>query len=376
MRDLRVIAWCSAVVVSAGLGLLDLRLGTFTHWSQGLFGLVTALVAVAAALTAPWLGPRALPGVAGAVGGAVLGSTAAQGQHPDGTVFAATATGALLGLLAMVAWRGLRWYAVVVSPLLMAVVISQPLVPHRNDTRLILALALALAAFFVAAGGLAARLVGISRQRQEIAVRLAQRAEFARDLHDYVAHHVTGIVLLAQGARAISGKQPQLVPPALERIEEAGAEAINTMRRMVGLLRDTDSEAPLAPSPTVADIERLVGEFATGVGPSARLALEGTFDDVAIETQSTVHRVVMEGLTNIRKHAGGATDVEVLVRRSSDWITTRVSDDGRARLSTGGGFGLRGLTERVDALGGTIQAGPAPTGGWVVEARLPARGKQ
>ncbi|MGP4016496.1 sensor histidine kinase [Saccharopolyspora sp. 5N708] len=377
MRWLRISAWLVSVVALAAAGLLDHRVGTFTGDLLGLVHLGVGLLAVLVALAAPGLGSVPLPVGAFLVSAAMLVSnvlTGLDGEHGAPLGFAATA--AALGLLAITAWRGHRVLAAVAVPLLAVAVVTQPLFGDPNEIFVIFALAMALGSVVMIAAGVSARLVALSRHRQAVAIRLAQRAEFARDLHDYVAHHVTGIVLHAQGARAVAAKQPQLVAPALERIEQAGVEAMDTMRRMVGLLRETDSTAEPAPLATVADIQRLVAEFDSVSGPSARLDLQGTFDDVPAEVQATAHRVVMEALTNVRKHAEGSGEVEVLVRRSDDWISARVSNDGRSKHGSGGGFGLRGLTERVTALGGRIDAGPGAAGGWVVEAGLPAGRKR
>ena len=108
-------------------------------------------------------------------------------------------------------------------------------------------------------------------------VRAEQRAEFARDLHDFIAHHVTGIVVQAQGARFIAEQDPQRVLLALEQIEQAGAETMASMRRMVGVLRDPQAppDAPLAPVAGVAELAPLLDQFNGAGGPVARLHVDG-----------------------------------------------------------------------------------------------------
>ncbi|MET8327844.1 ATP-binding protein [Streptomyces sp. NPDC005181] len=166
--------------------------------------------------------------------------------------------------------------------------------------------------------------------------------------------------------------------PSLERIEQAGAEALTSMRHMVGMLRDANGEKgepALAPLAGIAEVRSLVERFSAVGGARARLDMEGTFDDLPVEVTTTAHRVVMEALTNVRKHAHACTEVRVRAVRSADGVTVLVSDDGRprgGRQSSGGGFGLKGLAERVSLIGGRIQAGPITGGGWVVEVTLPA----
>ena len=369
MRSLRALAWTGAAAVLASLGWLDVGFGMFSSHADGLIALGAGLLAVAVALVAPLLGRVALPVSAVPVSAAIV---TVSWERPEAAPFGLAATAAMLGVLALIAWRGQWVLAVVVSPLLVAAVVSQPLLRHYNEISVIVSLALALVSMVAAAAGLTARLVGLSRLRREETVRLAQRAEFARDLHDYVAHHVTGILLLAQGARAVAAKEPQLVAPALESIEKAGAEATATMRRMVGLLQKADATGELGPPATVADIERLVDGFHVVSGPKARLDMVGPFDDLPVEIQLTVHRVVMEALTNVRKHADGARQVEVRVCRNGDRVVAKVTDDGRSGHGSGRGLGLRGLADRAAALDGSFTAGPAPAGGWVVEASFPA----
>ncbi|WP_405754114.1 histidine kinase [Streptomyces sp. NBC_01411] len=252
----------------------------------------------------------------------------------------------------------------------MAIVLRPVSVSVRQSTT-IMALLFAPAAVTALGIGLGMRLLLVDRRRQAAALRLEQRAEFARDLHDFVAHHVTGIVVQAQGAQVMAGRRPELVPPALERIEQAGSEALTSMRHMVGMLRDTEGEVTLTPLAGIGEVRTLVAEFSAVGGARARLELEGAFDDLPVEVTTTAHRVVMEALTNVRKHAHGCTEVRVRVDRSGNRLTVRVSDDGRPRHVSQKGFGLKGLAERAGLIGGDVQAGPVAAGGWGVEATLP-----
>ncbi|WP_280890207.1 histidine kinase [Streptomyces sp. LBL] len=279
---------------------------------------------------------------------------------------------ALLWLLLLVPLRGRRgWVVWVTPPVLWAGIVLRPLAVAVRENSVIVALFLAVGSTAVLGGGVAWRLVMADRRRAAT-LRLEQRAEFARDLHDFVTHHVTGIVVQAQGALAIAKRRPELVPPALERIERAGSEALTSMRQMVGMLRDADGEPVLAPLAGMAEVRSLVEGFSAVGGARARLELEGPFDDLPVEVTTTAHRVVLEALTNVRKHAQGCTEVRVHAVRFGDGVTVRVSDDGRQLHRSGGGFGLPGLAERVNLVGGGMRTGPAAGGGWSVEATFPA----
>ncbi|MGM1065122.1 sensor histidine kinase, partial [Saccharothrix sp. Mg75] len=289
-----------------------------------------------------------------------------------GLPFTLSATAALLGVLGVLVWRGEPRWTAVAAPVLAVSVLVQPLRGDVGDLRTTVGvLVLALGVAVAAAAGLVARLTTAARARELERARAAQRAEFARDLHDLVAHHVAGIVVHAQGAAAVAGTDPGLVLPALREIERAGTEAVDAMRRAVGLLRDTGADG----APGVAEVPALVERFRRSSGLPGALDVRGPFADVPPGTSAAVHRVVMEALTNAREHARGATAVDVAVRRTADLVEVRVTDDGRpaAHPTTHrpGGFGLRGLRERVTAAGGTLSAGPGPHGGWAVEARLP-----
>ncbi|MGY1455352.1 sensor histidine kinase [Streptomyces sp. SS8] len=379
----RAVVWSVMVALLLGLGLFDYGYGMFHGAAAGTPKLGCALLAVAVLLVSPRLGPRTLPASAGAAAAASLAVTAA--LHAPADPYGFTEPAALLGLLALVARRAAPVWAAVTAPALIAAVVLRPLAAGVKETSVVVAFFLALAATAALGVGLTVRMVTADRRRREATVRLEQRAEFARDLHDFVAHHVTGIVVQAQGARAVAAGKPHLLPPALERIEQAGAEALRSMRAMVGMLRDADPDGSpdgagtvLAPLAGIDGVRSLVEGFAPVGGGRARLRTEGVLEDLPVEVTTTVHRVVMEALTNVRRHARDFTEVEVCLVRSGDRITVEVSDDGRARPALGrvlgGGFGLRGLAERVNMIGGTVQAGPGASGGWSIRATLPVGG--
>jgi signal transduction histidine kinase len=226
--------------------------------------------------------------------------------------------------------------------------------------------------------GLALRLIDARRSATIESVRRDERLELARELHDVAAHHITGIVLQSQAARIVARRHPEQLDASLTDIESAGSDALAAMRRVVGLLRDTEDAAPAAAGPE--DLRELVRRFeeqdSDGQRRTVRLLLP---DDSGApwppEVTSTVYRVVQESLTNIAQHAQQASAVTVSVTRDSQAVTVEVVDDAPAAPATfhhRDGYGLIGMRERVEALGGTVTAGPGRSGGWSVLATLPA----
>ena len=213
-----------------------------------------------------------------------------------------------------------------------------------------------------------------ARRRDAIAaVRREERLDMARELHDVVAHHVTGMILQAQAAQLVAGERPEAAQPALAVIESAGTEALAAMRRVVEVLRSDDDAAERRPGPE--QLGDLVQRFAA-TGPSVTLRLPDgpKAADWTPEVATAVYRIVQEALTNVARHAPDARHVSVAVEERPATLTVEVTDDAPGeppRSTAGGGHGLLGMRERVEALGGTLDAGPVPSGGWAVSATLP-----
>ncbi|MFF5210138.1 sensor histidine kinase [Streptosporangium sp. NPDC000396] len=223
--------------------------------------------------------------------------------------------------------------------------------------------------------GLCPRLLAARRRAAAEKVRRDERLNLARELHDVVAHHVTSIVLQAQAARLVTRRHPEKTDASLADIEAAGSDALAATRRVVGLLRDVDDAAPATLGPE--RLSDLVRRF-DGRGPAVHLRLpegEGQGESVwPPEVTSTVYRVVQESLTNVSRHAPHARSVTVSVTQDREVVTVEVVDDApsaSARHHRRGGYGLTGMRERLDALGGTLRAGPRPGAGWSVLATLP-----
>jgi signal transduction histidine kinase len=217
--------------------------------------------------------------------------------------------------------------------------------------------------------------------RRTVAVsetRRGERVAIAADLHDFVAHHVTGILVQTQMARMMAATQPQDLDPVLAGIERAATEALASMRRTVGVLRDTGDEAvERRPVGDLAGIAELTDGFASPIQQVVLHRDPAVSDGLPHEVQAAAFRVVQEALTNIRRHAADAARVEVRLRDDCGRLEVSVADDGRGgtqlpAAAHGGGFGLVGLKERVTALGGELHAGPRGDAGWEVRAVFPA----
>lgn len=382
------LAQAAGLVTFGLLALFDFTASTADNSSIAALLLLVVPMGLAVATVPLWLpvhrpGTRRLPLAALALAVASLTVTAGVVFLSGGGSLVARSWGlaesaGLVGVVFVVTRWGAPRLALGAAVAAGLAVAAMPLRLGTDSLLVIFGLLQALAAAGAAGIGLYLRVVAAGRERAIALVRAEQRAEFARDLHDFIAHHVTGIVVQAQGARFVAEQDPRRVIVALEQIERAGAETMASMRRMVGILRNPDAppDAPLAPLAGVSDLVPLLTGFNGTASAPARLHVDGDLDGLPVEVSTSAYRVVMEGLTNTRQHAPDARAVNVSVRRTPDWLLVRVADDGatpRTAPARGHGFGLIGLTERVRALGGTITAGPGVAGGWVLDAAFPLR---
>jgi signal transduction histidine kinase len=219
----------------------------------------------------------------------------------------------------------------------------------------------------------AAQLVRERDQQAQLAAA-AERARIAREMHDIVSHSLTVMVTLAEGSAAQVKAAPDDAGDAMRQVAETGRGALTDMRRMLGVLNESDGDgaAELEPQPGADELTQLVARFretslpivlqVTGVPPA----------DPGI--QLTVFRVVQESLTNVLRHAPGSTSVTTSIRYSPETISVDVVDSGSEATTpatTGAGRGLLGMRERVGLYDGTLESGPRPGGGWRVSARIP-----
>lgn len=223
---------------------------------------------------------------------------------------------------------------------------------------------------FSAALGAAVRYRTRSHDREIEQVRLRQRNELARELHDTVGHRVSAIAVQAQAGRALSAADPKRALATLVTIEEEASRTLKEMRALVGVLRD-GTDADLAPRRGVADIERLARPGGEVLG--VRVQVSGDVEAVEPAVSTALYLIAAEAVTNATRHASGATHVSVDVTTPRSQVHLRVHDDGEASTTSASqaGYGLRGMAERASLLGGTLRAGPDPDGGWSVDASLP-----
>lgn len=216
-------------------------------------------------------------------------------------------------------------------------------------------------------------------QRRQREIRNDERLALARELHDTVAHHVSAIAVQAQAGGVVARTQPEHAVRALATIESEATATLAEMRTMVRVLRedgpDTETHRPddYSPRSGIADLAALAR---TGTAPAVEVTVGDDLDDLPGPVDTAVYRIAQEALTNALRHARGATRVVITVRRDGSRVRLRVADDG---LPAGGrshtqGFGLTGMAERVQLLGGTFTAGPGNQDGWIVDAALPAEG--
>ncbi|MFR9730497.1 sensor histidine kinase [Saccharopolyspora sp. MS10] len=236
---------------------------------------------------------------------------------------------------------------------------------------LLLALSVGSGLYFRARDGERSRTVRSAVEQAQQAERLA----LARELHDVVAHHVTGIVVQAQAAQLVAARKPEAAAEAMERIATSGTEALVAMRRLVASMRGaepagTSGATEQATTDLTADLTALV----EGAGPEVSLRLE-LDQEIPQEVARSALRLVQESLTNAGKHAPDATEIVVTVRSPQERLHIRVADNGSggrtAPVGGSGGYGLVGMRERIELLGGRFSAGPAERAGWRVDAWLP-----
>ncbi|MUK02382.1 ATPase [Vibrio cholerae] len=214
-------------------------------------------------------------------------------------------------------------------------------------------------------------------QQYEIA-GARERERIAREMHDIIAHSLSVMIFLADGAYAAAPNRPEHARDAIGRVADTGRRTLAEVRRLLGTVRVEDRllPAPHAPQPGVSDLPDLA-ESIRHAGLPVRMTLTGPpVSDPALGL--TVYRIVQEGLTNALRHATGAGRVMVLVSRTEDAVDILVEDDAPAatadKQGSEAGRGLLGLRERVALYDGTVDAGPRDGGGWRVRARLPLTG--
>jgi signal transduction histidine kinase len=212
-----------------------------------------------------------------------------------------------------------------------------------------------------------ARRLAVERDQQATIAASAERTRIARELHDIVSHSLSVVITMADAAAVVSRPGPG--SEAMAEVSEAGRRALTDMRTMLDVLRTDDPPAGLTPQPGMSQLGPLI-ERVRATGLSVDLGIEGSPFPFGAAAELTVYRIVQEALTNTIRHAA-ARHARVTIRYDAPRVEVRVADDGTAGGADGRtGHGIAGMRERAALHGGTVGAGPAPAGGWLVAATL------
>ncbi|MFJ9693305.1 sensor histidine kinase [Kitasatospora sp. NPDC101183] len=226
----------------------------------------------------------------------------------------------------------------------------------------------------------AARLERERDAQAKVAVA-AERARIARELHDVVAHNVSVMIVQADGAAYVLDNNPHQAKQALTTIATTGRQALVEMRRLLGVLRTSDTTDDYVPQPGVEELPELLDQVRTA-GLRVDYTTTGDPLDLPRGVELTVYRIVQEALTNVRKHGGPHAHAHVTVDYGDRELAVQIDDDGRGttttdHLTTGGadglGHGLIGMRERVGMVSGNLETGPRPGGGFRIRATLPLK---
>jgi signal transduction histidine kinase len=216
----------------------------------------------------------------------------------------------------------------------------------------------------------AARLEAERDQEGQLAAA-AERARIAREMHDIVAHNLSVMIALADGASFAFRSTPERAELAMRNVSRTGREALTEMRRLLGVLRDHDPAGDRSPQPGMRQLDALIEQMRVA-GVRTTLTVSGAPPDhISGGLQLAAYRIVQEALTNVLKHAGADVKAWVRLRWTGSALELEIANTGipiPAPAVEGGG--LRGMRERAAVYDGAVSAGPRPEGGWVVAARL------
>ncbi|GAB3936075.1 sensor histidine kinase [Kribbella albertanoniae] len=217
----------------------------------------------------------------------------------------------------------------------------------------------------------AARLEIERDQRSRLATA-TERTRVAREMHDIVGHNLAVMITLADAGAYATDAAPERGKQTLLLIGDTGRQALSELRRVLGVLREDSTAPDLSPQPGIAAIDALCSAVGAA-GLDIVYRTSGETDALDSGVQLTVYRIVQEALTNALRHAGAGTRVQLSIAVEDTQLTLSVHDNGSAtpsRPRNQEGHGLIGMHERAALYGGSVSAGPAPGGGWTVEAVL------
>ncbi len=212
----------------------------------------------------------------------------------------------------------------------------------------------------------------IERDHQAQLAATRERTRIAREMHDIVAHSLSVIIALADGASLTNAQDSIEATEAMRTVSATGRQSMAEMRRLLGILRDDAEPSGRAPQPGLDQVPQLADRLRK-VGPRLDLIVAGEPKTLPPTEDATAFRIIQESLTNVVKHATGATVVSVTLDWRADGLHIEIIDNGQAAIeeSPPDGHGLTGMSERVAMFAGHFTAGPIEAGGWRVNAQLP-----
>ena len=216
----------------------------------------------------------------------------------------------------------------------------------------------------------AARLEAERDQQGRLAAA-AERSRIAREMHDIVAHNLSVMIALADGATYAIREAPERAEVATRNASRTGREALTEMRRLLGVLRDGDATGVRTPQPGVEELDALVEQVRAAGMPTTVTITGAVPRGVSSGLQLAVYRIVQEALTNALKHGGEEVEASVVLRWTDERLRFEIANTG-SRMATAAsvGGGLRGMRERVAVYDGIVTAGPRPEGGWRVAGQF------
>ena len=269
--------------------------------------------------------------------------------------------------------RGLAGVTVILANILGDYTFTDPRDNNFGDVIFVLALASPPFAFGRISRTLAEQSKQLAAQQELIhdqAVR-EERDRIARELHDVIAHSISAMVVQTAAAQDLVRTDPDTAERVLGAVADTGRQALDETGRLLHVLRDSDDELGLAPTPGLRDLDALVEGFRTA-GLRVDVTVEGDTADLPAALDTSSYRVVQEALTNALRYAADGS-VELQVRVTRDGVAIRSSNSSDGRAGQGSGLGLAGLAERVALLGGRLSHGLTPAGRFELAAELPMR---
>lgn len=210
---------------------------------------------------------------------------------------------------------------------------------------------------------------------------VAERGRIARELHDIVAHQVSLMTVQAGAAKTVAGSNPIKAIQAMEAVETAGRQALVELRHLLGVIRPEDESGQLSPQPGLADVPKLVDSFRSA-GLSVSYSVNAPQGKLPVGIDLTIYRIIQEALTNVIKHAGSNVMASFIVQIDLQGVNIKIDNNGNLRGESKGlgngkqtfepsGYGIVGMQERANMLGGSFEAKPNESGGFAIRCYIP-----